>query len=196
MARKFAAFVILRLLNFEQILNYGCSDVWHYPPVMLIRQLIADADLVTVHEFYALTPDYWQLAEGQEPGLQKAKDFFTDTPPNCDQKVSLRLRLFLDSRLSGLAELSFGFPIANAADIGFMMLGPWARNRRNGRKFLKYIEECARQTKGEKLFLAVLEINPRARAFWGREGFLDTGLSRNVTIGDVHTKIHRLTKTL
>jgi GNAT superfamily N-acetyltransferase len=52
-----------------------------------------------------------------------------------------------------------------------MMLGPWARNRGNGRKFLKYIEECARQKKGEKNFLAVLGINPRARDFWEREGF-------------------------
>ena len=46
---------------------------------MLIRQLIADSDLVTVHEFYALAPDYWHLSEGQEPGLQKARDFFKDT---------------------------------------------------------------------------------------------------------------------
>ena len=77
-----------------------------------------------------------------------------------------------------------------------MMLGPWARNRGNGRKFLKYIEECARQTEGEKLFLAVLEINPRARAFWEREGFLDRGFIRTITIGDVQTKIQRLAKTL
>ena len=165
MARELAAFVILGLLRFEQILNYGCSDVWHYPLVLLIRQLIAESDLATVHEFYALAPDYWRLAEGQEPGLQKARDFFTDTPPNCDPKVSLRLGLFLDNRLSGLAELSFGFPTANAAYLGFMMLGPWVRNRGNGRKFLKYIEECARQTEGEKLFLAVLDINSRWHAF-------------------------------
>ena len=71
----------------------------------------------------------------------------------------------MDNRLSSLAELSFAFPTANAAYLGFMMLGPWAHNRGNGRKFLKYIEECAGQTEGEKLFLAVLKINPRARAF-------------------------------
>ena len=99
MARKLAAFVIPNLLRFEQILDYVCSDVWHYPFVMLIRQMIAEPDLGTVHEFYALAPDYWQLAEEQEPGLQKARDFFTDTPPNCGSKVSLRLDLFLDNRL-------------------------------------------------------------------------------------------------
>ena len=65
---------------------------------MLIRSLIPKSDLTIVHEFYAKAPDYWQLAEGQVPVLQKAKDFFTDTPPNCDPKVSLRLGLFLDDK--------------------------------------------------------------------------------------------------
>ena len=110
---------------------------------MLIRSLLAKSDLAIVQEFYTKAPDYWQLAEGQEPGLQKARDFFTDTPPNCDPKVSLRLGLFLDDRLSGLAELSFGFRTAGDPYLGLTVLGPWACNRRNGRKFLKYIEKCA-----------------------------------------------------
>ena len=110
---------------------------------MLIRSLIAKSDLAIAHEFYAKAPDYWQLAEGQEPGLQKARDFFTDTPPNCDPKVSLRLGLFLGDRLSGLAELSFGFRTTGDPYLSLTVLGPWARNRRNGRKFLKYIEKCA-----------------------------------------------------
>ena len=92
---------------------------------MLIRSLIPKSDLTIVHEFYAKAPDYWQLAEGQEPGLQKARDFFTDTPPpNCDPKVSLRLGLFLDDRLSGLAEISLGFRTAGDAYLGLMVLGP------------------------------------------------------------------------
>ena len=117
-------------------------------------------------------------------------------PPNCDPKVSLRLGLFLDDRLSGLAELSFGFPTAGDPYLGLMMLRPWACNRGNGRKFLKHVEECARQKKGEKLFLAVLGINPRANDFWEREGFLDTGLSKAITIGGIHTKIQGLAKPL
>ena len=124
---------------------------------MLIRSLIAKSDLAIVHEFYAKAPDYWQLVEGKEPFLQKARDFFTDTPPNCDPKVSLQLGLFLDNRLSDLAELSFGFPTANPAYLGFMMLRPWARNRGNGRKFLKYIEECARQTEVRSYFWQCLK---------------------------------------
>ena len=105
--RKIAAFVIPDLLRFEQILDYGCSDGWYYPLTMLIRSLVAKSDLAIVNEFYAKTPDYWLLAEGQESGLQKARDFFTDTPPNCDPKGSLRLGLFLGNRLSGLSRAIF-----------------------------------------------------------------------------------------
>ncbi|MDB0059841.1 GNAT family N-acetyltransferase [Planktomarina sp.] len=161
-------------MKFEQIFDYGCSDVWHYPLVMLIRSLVAKLDFAMVREFYAKAPDYWQLVEGKEPFLQKARDFFTDTPPNCDPKVSLRLDLFL----------------------GLMLLGPWAWNRRNGKEFLRHIEECARQSEAEKQFLAVLGLNSRVRAFWEREGFSSTGSSRTITIGDIHTKIHRLIKNL
>ena len=106
---------------------------------MLIRSLIAKSDLAIVHEFYTKAPDYWQLAEGQEPGLQKARDFFTDTPPNCDPKVSLRLGLFLGDRLSGLAELFFGFLTAGDSYLSLMVLGPWARNYGNDKKFLAVI---------------------------------------------------------
>ena len=174
MARKLAAFVIPNLLKFEQIFDYGCSDVWHYPLVMLIRSLVAKLDFAMVREFYAKAPDYWQLVEGKEPFLQKARDFFTDTPPNCDPKVSLRLDLFL----------------------GLMVLGPWAWNRRNGKEFLRHIEEYARrQSEGEMLFLAVLDINSRGRAFSEREGFSATGFSRAITIGDIQTKVHKLAKS-
>ena len=86
------------------------------------------------------------------PGLQKARDLFTDTPPYCDPKVPLRSGLFLDDRLSGLAELSFGFPTAGDPYLGLMMLRPWACNRGNGRKFLKHVEECARQKKVKSFF--------------------------------------------
>ena len=68
-----------------------------------------------------------------------------------------------------------------------MVLGPWARNQGNNKKFLEYIKICAQQTGCRELFLAVLDIIPRGRAFWEREGFSATGFSRAITIGDIHT---------
>ena len=48
-------------------------------------------------------------ASALAPAAQ-AQDFFTDAPPNCDPAQSDRLGLFVNQRLSGVAELSYGFP--------------------------------------------------------------------------------------
>ena len=131
----------------------------------------------------------YQACKWQETSLQIP-------PPNCDPKVSLRLGLFLDDRLPGLAELSFGFQTAGYPYLGLMLLGPWARKHGNGKKFLKYIKICAQQSGCAELDLAVHDINPRGRAFWERGGVLATGNIRDIRIDDIHTKIHRLVKTL
>ena len=85
--------------------------------------------------------------------------------PNYDPDRSFRLGLFLDDGLSGLAKLSFGFPKISTPYLGFMILGPWARNSGIGIKFLDHVEYIVRQAGGQKLFLAILSINPKGRAF-------------------------------
>ena len=93
-------------------------------PNMLICSLDKDLELDSVLRFYNQALDYWELTEGQKPGPEKAISFFIDTPPNCDPNRSFRLELFFDDRLSGLVELSFGFPKIGDPYLGFMLLGP------------------------------------------------------------------------
>ncbi len=182
----------------------------------------AEAPLVAA--FYRAAPDYWLLAEGQlDPGRQAAA-FFADGPPGCDPAESDRLGLFLppppgtalaapgasppprgegrgvggpgagQGLLSGVAEVSYGFPDPGDAYLGLMLLGPWAQGQGHGRAFLADCIARARAKGAPRMFLAVLEANPRGRAFWQREGFAPTGLSRrDVTTGHV---LHRLVRPL
>lgn len=163
---------------------------------MLIRALSPINDLDRVTRFYADAPDYWELAEGIAPGPTKAMEFFTDTPPGCDPDASHRPGLFQEEQLCGIGELSFGFPAAGDAYLGFMMLGPWARGAGLGREFLEHMESVARENHATNLFLAVLESNPRGHAFWTREGFLDTGIQGIVSTNSIKNKLFRLVKTL
>lgn len=156
--------------------------------IPLIRPLTAPRDHPAVERFYAEAPDYLLLAGDMRPDAEKAAGFFTDTPPGCDPAASHRLGLFLNARLSGVAELSFGFPAPGDAYLGLMILGPWARGRGHGRALLAEIE---RRAGGGPLFLGVLDANPRGRAFWEREGFAATGVSRITPEGRL---IHRLRK--
>lgn len=163
---------------------------------MQIRPLDPSSDLEPLRAFYRAAPDYWLLAEGTLDADAKAAAFFTDTPPGCDPTQSHRLGLFVQSRLSGVAELSFGFPEPQDAYLGLMILGPWAQSAGHGRTFLHHIETLARAKAAPALYLGVLQANPRGRAFWEREGFLPTGVSRTDTDGPAPHTIHRLRKTL
>jgi GNAT superfamily N-acetyltransferase len=160
---------------------------------MQIRELAA-AEAPLVAAFYREAPDYWLLAEGQVEPDRQAAEFFTDAPPNSDPTQSHRLGLFLEGRLSGVAEVAYGFPEPTDAYLGLMLLGPWAQGAGHGRSFLAHAETLARDRGAPRLFLAVLDANPRGRAFWLREGFRETGHSgTNATTGHV---LHRLVKDL
>ena len=141
---------------------------------MRIRELFP-SETAQIAQFYREAPDYWLLAEGRCDPQAQAQDFFTDAPPNCDPKDSDRLGLFVAQRLSGVAELSYGFPDPSDAYLGLMLLGPWAQGKGHGRSFLAHVEALARKRHAARLFLAVLDVNPRGRAFWEREGFKPTG---------------------
>jgi GNAT superfamily N-acetyltransferase len=146
---------------------------------ILIRDLDPLVDLAAVEQAYAKAADYWTLADRAPPDAAKAATFFTDAPPGCDPARSHHLGLFVDGQLSGLAELSFGFPEAGDAYLGLMILSADMRGHGYGRTFLDKVEDLARTAGAENLFLAVLAENPRGLAFWQREGFRSTGLSRH-----------------
>lgn len=160
---------------------------------MRIRELfLSETALVT--QFYREAPDYWLMAEGRLDPQAQAQDFFTDAPPNCDPAQSDRLGLFVSQRLTGVAEVSYGFPEPSDAYLGLMLLGPWGQGKGHGHTFLTHIEALARRRHAPRLYLAVLDVNPRGRAFWEREGFRSTGLRRQD--GTTGHWIERLVKDL
>ena len=160
----------------------------------MIRTLNPLADLDAVIRAHHEAADYWTMAEGTAPDAAKAAAFFTDCPPGCDPARSHRLGLFVGGRLSGLAELAFGFPEPEDAYLGQMILAPRARGSGHGRTLLAEVERRARAEGAPRLYLAVLEANARGRAFWEREGFRATGVSRfDAETGHL---IHRMTKGL
>jgi GNAT superfamily N-acetyltransferase len=123
-------------------------------------------DLDAVAALYAKAADYWLLADHRSPDRAKTAAFFTDGPPGCDPATSHRLGLFRDDTLAGVAELSFGFPLANDAYLGLMLLDPAARGAGLGPILLRDIEARARAAAAPRLYLAVLQANPRGHAFW------------------------------
>ena len=158
----------------------------------MIRDLHPGADLAAVAAFLDEAADYWLLADGAAPGPSAAADFFTDGPPNHDPARQRHLGLFVGGRLSGLAELSFGFPEKADAYLGLMILAPRLRGAGHGPRLLAHAETLARAAGSSTLYLGVIEANPRGRAFWERHGFRPTGITRS----DERNSTHRLMKPL
>lgn len=163
---------------------------------MQIRALDPETDRAAVAALLDEAQDYFDLWKGHPPGPEDVDEVFTATPPGCDPALSHRLGLMLDDRLSGVAELSFGFPGPQDAYLGLMILAPRARSAGWGATFLAHVESLARARGAADLFLGVLEVNRRGHAFWLRMGFEPTGVTRDSTENGIAHRIHRLKKPL
>jgi len=146
---------------------------------VLIRPLTQHADIALVEALYAEAADFWLLSERRPPDRAMAEAFFTDCPPGGDPANGRRLGLFDDGRLSGVAELYFGFPDPKDVYIGLMLLAPRLRGLGHGARLLAHVETLARAQGAPRLLLGVLDENPRGRAFWEREGFAVTDIVRD-----------------
>lgn len=139
----------------------------------MIRSLSPEADFLAVRGLYGRAADYILLESGLEPDDATVADFFTDAPPGIDLATSLKLGLFAGDRLDAIADLSFGFPCANDAYIGLLLIAADQRGRGLGREFLDHLLQVARSRGAWRLFVGVLAANPKGRAFWQREGFVE-----------------------
>ena len=164
-----------------------------------MRQIVAlDAvtDRARVEAFFTAAADYVILERGVPPGPEVTDEFFTQGPPGTDRANSRRLGLLQGDDLQALVELSFGFPEPDSAYVGLLIALPAARGTGAGTTLLRACEDIARGCGAREIFMAVLDANPRGRAFWDREGFRLRLADREVTLGSKTQIAHRLGKVL
>lgn len=161
-----------------------------------IRPLDPATDRARVEAFFTAAQDYVILERDAPPGPEVTDEFFTQSPPGVDQTASQRLGLFDDDVLQALIEMSFGFPDPDSAYIGLLIAQPSARGTGAGTALLRACEAIARARGCREIFMAVLDANPKGRAFWEREGFRMRLADRPVTLGTKTQIAHRLGKAL
>ena len=138
----------------------------------LIRELDPDADTAAVRHLFDRAADYLHLETGEGPSNAHVADFFAPAPFAAGPADTLKLGLFSGGRLDAIADLAFGFPQREDAFIGLLLIAADRRGHGLGHLFVDHIADVARARHAPRLFVAVLEANPKARAFWGREGFV------------------------
>ncbi len=138
---------------------------------MQIRPLDAARDRAAVMDLCRRAADYVALESGSGPNDGTLSDFFEGAPPGRDPAASVRVGLYRGGRLTGIAEMAFGWPEPRDAYVGLMLFDARARGQGLGRILLGHLEETARARGAERMLVAVIEANPRGLAFWMREGF-------------------------
>ena len=130
---------------------------------------------------------------GADPDDATVAAFFTDAPPGGDRATSVKLGVFDDDgTLAGIADLGFGFPEPDDAFLGLLLLDPAYRGQGNGARLLAEVKARARARGAPRLLVAVLDANPRGRAFWEREGFVRILTRSDLRFGTRRHTVHRL----
>ncbi|MFO0513787.1 MAG: GNAT family N-acetyltransferase [Rhodobacterales bacterium] len=138
----------------------------------LIRALDPVADAAAVRHLFDRAADYVDLETGEGPSDATVADFFAPAPFAAGPADTLKLGLFSGGRLDAIADLAFGFPQRKDAFIGLLLIAADRRGHGLGHLLVDHIADVARARRAPCLFVAVLEANPRARAFWEGEGFV------------------------
>ena len=150
----------------------------------MIRPLIESADSDAVSDLFHRAADYVLLESGQNPDASQATEFFTEAPPGIDPATSYRTGYFLaDSLLVAIAEVAFGYPNADDAYIGLLLIDPDHRGKRLGQHMLAHIFSAAKARNARRILMAVLDENTKGHRFWSKMGFVEEMRSMPKQIG-------------
>lgn len=161
----------------------------------MIRAL-SRADRQAIWALFQASADYILMERDEEPLPYLIDELFDEAPPGLDASDSYRAGLFDGDTLLALAEMSFGFPAAGDCYVGLLMVRDTARGVGAGARLLRHLEEVAVERGAAQMFLAVLDANPRGRAFWEREGFAATDRHVMTTLGQKTQGVRRFFKRL
>ena len=149
----------------------------------LIRALDHETDAAALRQLYDRAADYVELETGDAPDDATVTEFFAAAPFAASLADNLKLGLFSGGRLDAVADLAFGFPEPRDAYIGLLLIAAECRGRGLGQRFVEHLVEIARARQAPRICAAVLDANPRGRAFWEREGFVEVLKSPPTAIG-------------
>jgi ribosomal protein S18 acetylase RimI-like enzyme len=121
-------------------------------------------------------PAYYQAVTGAPPRGALAQSTFTALPPEKTYDDKFVWGLYAGDAMIGCADVIRGYPAPAKAVIGLLLLAePW-QGRGLGRAFAALVEQAiAAWPEISTLRLGVATSNPRALAFWRKQGYVDTG---------------------
>jgi ribosomal protein S18 acetylase RimI-like enzyme len=157
--------------------------------IELRRIELGASDLAPLQALLLRCADFVEAMRGHPPRDDEAKRLFGGLPAGrtlADQQV---LGVNRDGGLIGVVELLAGHPSPTDWYIGLMLLSPEVRGAGLGTALVREVAARVLATGGRALHLIAHEHNPRAIAFWQRQGFAlvdrrvqDLGTKKNLVL--------------
>ena len=138
---------------------------------MTFRALDRARDRAALADLFDRAADYIALERGVPPDDAMIDELFDDAPPGLGAEDVAVYGAFGAGRLQAVSALAFGWPEPDDAYLGLLLVAAEARGAGLGARVLAASEEVCRGNGMRRFLLAVLDANPRARAFWELAGF-------------------------
>ncbi|WP_051228010.1 GNAT family N-acetyltransferase [Pleomorphomonas oryzae] len=165
------------------------------PTTVALVPLHPARDFGAVESVYRRAADYLALESGLTPDAA-AHAFFEERPPASTEDTLKFGICGNDDALVAIGDLAFGYPEADDAYLGLLLLVPEARGEGLGQAILCEVKKLARARRASRLLIGVLDANQRARTFWERQGFELDQTSGPHALGNRRHIVHRFALSL
>lgn len=128
-------------------------------------------DRANVLRVFSEASSYTELVSGRAPCADDVDDFFFGKPESKSAADKSGFGLFLGETMIGCADVIRGYPTDDDVWIGLLVIAEAYQGQRYGTVALEALTEMASEWGHRNIQLAVVATNPRAHAFWEREGF-------------------------
>ena len=145
--------------------------------------------MAEVQSLHLRCADFVEATTGRPPRDDEAEHLFVDAPPGKGPADKQVLGILREGSLIGVVELLTGYPGPTDWYVGLLLLSPEVRGAGVGTAVVRDVAARVAAAGGRALHLIVREDNPRAAAFWERQGFArvdrrvqDLGTKKNLVL--------------
>ncbi|WP_167336044.1 GNAT family N-acetyltransferase [Paraburkholderia bannensis] len=139
----------------------------------------SDSDRANVLRVFIEAPSYTELVEGRSPSAEDVDDFFYGKPTGKAQGDKRVFGFYVGPDMPGCADVIRAYPTDDCIWIGLLLFSDPHQGQGYGKAALALLDNMAREWGFRRSQLAVVSTNPRALAFWQREGFKEIRRATN-----------------
>jgi RimJ/RimL family protein N-acetyltransferase len=131
-------------------------------------------DAPVLQRLYERCSDYHELEEGVATVPHAGERMLRALPEGKDLEDKFVFGVFTPQQdIVGMIDLIRDHPTQGEWWIGLLMFDPAVRGAGLGEAFLTEMVNWVAAQNGTAMYIAVLEQNPKAQRFWGRQGFVE-----------------------